>query len=66
MGPSCSDATESVSFVDVTGLASGHDRNVLVWSTVNTTFSDVKGNTFGRVTGARDGRVVSLGLRLLF
>jgi hypothetical protein len=36
------------------------------WSTLNTAFSDVKGNTFGRVTNARDGRVVSLGLRMPF
>ena len=36
------------------------------WSGLNTTYSDVRGNTFGRVTGARDGRVVSLSLRIGF
>jgi hypothetical protein len=36
------------------------------WSGVNTTFNDRTGNTFGWVNGARDGRVVTAALRVLF
>jgi hypothetical protein len=36
------------------------------WSGVNTTFSDSAGTRFGWITGAREGRVVQLGLRVSF
>lgn len=36
------------------------------WNSVDTTFSDRTGNTFGWVTGARDGRFSYLGLRVSF
>ena len=36
------------------------------WSGVNTTYTNAVGNTFGRVTGAREPRIVQLGLRILF
>ena len=40
--------------------------NHVQWSGVNSTFSDAKNNTFGWITGARDGRFVQLLLRLAF
>ena len=36
------------------------------WLNVNTTFTTATGNTFGRVTAARDARFTQLNLRVLF
>jgi hypothetical protein len=36
------------------------------WSGVNTSFDNRSGNTFGRVTGAREPRIVQMGLRIMF
>lgn len=36
------------------------------WSGINTTYSDATGNTFGWITGARDGRYTQFLLRVLF
>jgi hypothetical protein len=40
--------------------------NHIQWSGVNSTFSDAQGNTFGWITGARDGRFVQFLLRMSF
>jgi len=40
--------------------------NHIQWSGINTTFSDAKGNTFGWITGARDGRFAQFLLRVSF
>ncbi len=40
--------------------------NHIQWSGVNTTFDDATGNTFGWITGARDGRYVQFLLRIAF
>lgn len=36
------------------------------WRSVDTTFSDTAGSTFGWITGGREGRIVQLGLRVSF
>jgi hypothetical protein len=36
------------------------------WSGINSTYSDATGNTFGWITGARDGRYTQFLLRVLF
>jgi hypothetical protein len=40
--------------------------NHIQWSGINSTFSDAQGNTFGWITGARDGRFVQFLLRVSF
>jgi hypothetical protein len=36
------------------------------WRYVDTDFSTAAGSTFGRVTEAREGRIVQLSLKLMF